>query len=183
MTLILKLKLKLEEPNNHLWRAKLEVSSAVYVVDCDEEIKRRLKTITQLSEENEILKDELVTAKKALFKLADAYKASKESLNSLSCNECSSDLITKLMELNTTLSTSNRELLDAISATKNFAKQLTEGSDYQIELQKLITENEALRKLINLSKLFPKPYHTPSSINGAISEDELSVKMGVKDEE
>lgn len=127
-----------------------------------------------------MLKDELVTAKKALLKLADAYKSSKESLNSLSCNNYSSDSITELMELNTTLSISNRELLDAISATKNFARQLTEGSDYQIELQKLITENEALKKLINLNKLLstsniPLPLKDrPTSINNTIGQTMLN---------
>jgi hypothetical protein len=156
------------------------------IKDCEEEIKRRLKSISLMSEESEILNDELSTAKKAFIKLIDVYKSSKESLNSMSQNKCSKDSVSKLMELNAALSASNRELLDAINTIKHFSKQLIMSSDTETELQKLIAENEALKKLVNISttsKFVPAPsipHHiidSPSSpanngikLNGTISD-------------
>ena len=141
------------------------------IKDCEEEIKKRLKSISLLSEESEILNDELNTAKKALVKLIDVYKSSKESLNSMNQNKSPKDSIPKIIKLNAALSTSNRQLLDAINTVKHFAKQLTMESNTETEVQKLITENEALRKLVNINTTtkFVSAPSTPHHIIGSPS--------------
>ena len=122
------------------------------IIDYNNSIELNSKIIAGLTEEKKLLIKELEDVKKALYKASDAYKSKKELLNSYHFATFFEDHISKIMESNDILTNSNRELIDTINKVKRFGKSLTDGSNCEIEMNRLIAENKALRKQIEIEK-------------------------------